>query len=35
VLADEGLARQMGEAGRQRVAGIHWDRVVDTLLADV
>jgi glycosyltransferase involved in cell wall biosynthesis len=35
VLADEGLARQMGEAGRQRVAGIRWDRVVDTLLADV
>ncbi len=34
LLADEGLARRMGEAGRQRVAGIHWDRVVDTLLAD-
>lgn len=35
LLIDEGLAHRMGDAGRRRVAGIHWDRVVDTLLADV
>lgn len=35
LLADVGLARRMGEAGSRRVDGIHWDGVVDTLLASV
>ncbi|CCF82349.1 glycosyltransferase family 4 protein [Nitrolancea hollandica] len=35
LLADADLARRMGEAGRRRVAGIHWDGVVEMLLAGV
>ena len=34
VLSDESLARRLGEAGRDRVASIRWDRVVQELLSD-
>lgn len=34
LMADEGLARRLGAAGRERVAGLCWDRVVARLLAD-
>ena len=30
--ADRGLAKRMGEAGRERVSGLEWDTVVDRLL---
>jgi hypothetical protein len=29
------LARRLGDAGRQRVAGLRWEAVVDTLLRGV
>ncbi len=34
VAADPDACRRLGEAGRTRVAGITWDHVVDTLLAE-
>jgi phosphatidylinositol alpha-mannosyltransferase len=33
LLADEGLRRQLGEAGRQRAAQFSWDRVARSVLA--
>ncbi len=31
-LADEGLARRMGQAGPERIAGLSWDAVVEALV---
>lgn len=35
LMADEELARRLGQAGQRRAADIRWDRVVERLLADV
>ncbi|MBX6721633.1 MAG: glycosyltransferase family 4 protein [Dactylosporangium sp.] len=35
LMEDEALARRLGAAGRERVARLRWDRVVERLLANV
>jgi glycosyltransferase involved in cell wall biosynthesis len=35
LMPDAGEAERLGRAGRERVAGITWDVIVDALLGDV